>query len=249
MKNKRYGWNPDRPDFRDHAFELPKPIPLPTAMDMQSKLPPVYDQDDLGSCTGNAIAAAVDFELNRQGKPFMNPSRLFIYYNERAAEGTVNEDSGAMIRDGVKSVANLGICPESEWAYDISKYADKPPDKDYTDALGNKALVYRRIAPSLLSMIYCLAYGFPIIFGFSVYESFESPEVAKTGVVPMPSLDEGMMGGHAVLACGYDQSRRAFLVRNSWGPNWGMAGYFWMPYEYASNPDLADDRWCIKLME
>ena len=251
MTNHRVknSWVPDRPDFRDHAFELAKPIPLPTAVDLRPGLPPVYDQGDLGSCTANAICAAFDFERHKQGKPFLSPSRLFLYYNERAMEGTVDSDGGGMLRDGIKSVSKQGVCAEAEWAYDISKFASQPPPPCYAAALNNQALVYRRIAASTLSMIYCLAYGFPFVFGFSVYESFMSDAVAKTGVVPMPDYSEAQVGGHAVVAVGYDQTRRAFLVRNSWGPDWGIVGYFWMPYEYAASPDLADDRWEIKLVE
>lgn len=242
-------WLPDLPDFRDHAFELAKPIPLPTAVDLRPGLPPVYAQGDLGSCTANAIAAAYDFAMHKQGRPFLNPSRLFVYYNEREVEGSVDQDSGAMLRDGIKSVAKLGVCPETEWSYDIDKFAVKPGVQCYASALQKQVLGYQRVAASLNSMIYCLAYGFPFVFGFSVYDSFESDVVAESGVVPMPDFSEQQIGGHAVLCCGYDQVRRSFLIRNSWGVDWGIKGYFWMPYEYLSNPDLCDDRWRIKIVE
>lgn len=242
-------WIPDRPDFRDHAFELAKPIPLPSVVDLRPKLPPVYDQGDLGSCTGNAIAAAFDFARQKQGKPFLTPSRLFIYFQERKVEGTIDSDAGAMIRDGIKSVAKLGVCPESEWPYDPAQFATEPTPKSYADALENQVISYKRISASLRSMIYCLAYGYPFVFGFSVYDSFMSDAVQATGVVPMPDFSETQVGGHAVLAVGYDQSRHAFLVRNSWSAAWGMAGYCWMPMEYLNNPDLCDDRWQIKLVE
>src|SRR5690348_9312695 len=138
------GWKADLPDFRDHTYEIGKPIPLPTAMDLRSGLPEVYDQGDIGSCTANAIAAAFDFERNKQGKPFLTPSRLFIYYNERVIEGTVNEDSGAMIRDGIKSVVKQGVCSESEWPYVVAFMTQSPTNECYTDALKNQALSYRR---------------------------------------------------------------------------------------------------------
>lgn len=248
MKRK-YGYVPDLPDFRDHAFQLQAPTPLPQSVDLRPGMPPVYDQGDLGSCTANAIAAAFDFERNRQKKPFLNPSRLFIYYNERVIEDSVSNDSGAQIRDGIKSVANQGVCPESEWPYDVDGFANTPTPQCYADALSNQALSYRRVNGDLRSMLYCLAYGFPFVFGFSVYDSFESDDVASSGIVPMPQPDENMLGGHAVVAVGFDQTKRAFLCRNSWGDTWGIGGYFWMPYEYLSNPDLCDDRWTIKLVE
>ena len=246
---KKYGWTPDRPDQRDHAFRLAEPIPLPPAVDLRAGMPPVYSQGELGSCTANAIAAAFDFERQRQGKPFITPSRLFIYFNEREMEGTVDSDSGAMIRDGIKSVADDGVCAETDWPYDIAEYLFQPPVSCYGNALKNQALIYQRIAPDLTSMLQCLASGFPFVFGFSVYESFESGAVAKTGIVPMPASSEQQLGGHAVLAVGYDRDQRAFLVRNSWGEEWGIAGYFWLPFDYVASPDLADDRWVINLVE
>lgn len=251
MKNRivKYGWNPDRPDFRDHSFSLQAPTPLPQSVDLRPGMPPVYDQGDSGSCTANAIAAAFDFEHNRQGKGFLTPSRLFVYYNERDMEGDTNSDSGAMIRDGIKSIANWGVCPESEWQFDLTKLTVKPDAQCYADALKNQALTYRRINPDLRSMLYCLAYGFPFVFGISVYESFQSDAVAVSGIVPMPGTDEEQLGGHAMLAVGFDQTKRAFLVRNSWGTDWALAGYCWIPYEYLSNGDLTDDRWTVRVVE
>ena len=247
---RRYGYIPDLPDFRDHRYKLAAPIPLPPVVDLRPGMPPVYDQGQLGSCTANAIAAAFDFERNRQGKPFITPSRLFIYFNEREMEGTVDSDSGAQIRDGIKSVADDGVCAETDWPYDIPEFLFQPPPACYGSALKNQSLLYERIPSDLTLMLQCLAGGFPFVFGFSVYESFESDAVAASGIIPMPATNESQVGGHAVVAVGYDQSRQAILVRNSYGPDWGFeGGHFWLPYGYASNPDLADDRWVIKLVE
>lgn len=251
MKTKqlRYGWTPDRPDFRDHTFAIQAPIPLPPFVDLRPGMPPVYDQGDSGSCTANAIAAAFDFEHNRQGNGFITPSRLFVYYNERQMEGTVNSDSGAMIRDGIKSIATLGVCSESDWPFDLTQLTRQPSLQCYADALKNQALTYRRVNPDLRSMLYCLAYGFPFAVGISVYDSFESDAVAGSGIVPMPLANESQVGGHAVLVVGYDQNQKMFLVRNSWGQTWGLGGYFWIPFEYLTTTDLADDRWTIRLVE
>jgi C1A family cysteine protease len=92
----------------------------------------------------------------------------------------------------------------------------------------------------------CLAEGFPFVFGFTVYASFESAKVANTGVVPMPVLAEKVLGGHAVLAVGYNDKQKRFLVRNSWGTGWGMSGYFTIPYAYLTDSNLADDMWTIR---
>jgi C1A family cysteine protease len=161
-------------------------------------------------------------------------------------EGTVGTDAGAQIRDGIKSVAQLGVPPETDWPYDIEKFAQKPPQPAYTDALHDRAVSYSRLVQTLSQMKGCLASGFPFVFGFTVYESFESQEVAASGVVPMPKPAEQVLGGHAVMAVGYDDPSGVFIVRNSWGPAWGQAGYFTMPYAYLTNPDLASDFWTAR---
>jgi C1A family cysteine protease len=220
---QRFGWVPDLPDARDYLYSAPQAVlsKLPSKVDLRRRMPPVYDQEQLGSCTANAIAAAFEFDQTAQKQPDFMPSRLFIYYNERAIEGTVDSDSGAMIRDGIKSIAKVGVCHEKTWPYDISQYTAKPPRSAYTDARRHQATVYRRILGNLHQMQGCLASGYPFVFGFSVYESFESAEVAATGQVPLPPRTETLIGGHAVLAVGYDDSIQSFIVRNSWGKSWG----------------------------
>lgn len=248
-KIKRYGWVADLPDHRDLMYAAPMQVlaALPTSADLRSSCPPVYDQGQLGSCTANAIAAAVEFDLMKQNEDFM-PSRLFIYYNERVIEGTVDSDSGAQIRDGIKSVASQGDCPESEWPYDTSKFTNKPPQKCFDDAVQHKAVQYQRTIRDLNQMKGCLASGYPFVFGFTVYQSFESQEVAKSGHASMPSPGEQAVGGHAVVAVGYDDSQGWFIVRNSWGTGWGMEGYFTLPYAYLLNENLSDDFWTIRVV-
>jgi C1A family cysteine protease len=249
-KIKRYGWKPDLPDFRDHMYSAPHPTlaALPPKVDLRPQCSPVYDQGELGSCTGNSIAGAVHFDRKKQGlSPDFIPSRLFIYYNERVIEHSVSEDAGAMIRDGIKSISKAGVCPETpDWPYDITKFAQKPPTKAFSDALQHKAVSYQRLVNTLTQMKGCLASGYPFVFGFSVYESFESQTVAQTGVVPMPQPNEKLLGGHAVLAVGYDDAQQRFIVRNSWGASWGTAGYFTMPYAYLTDSNLADDFWTVR---
>lgn len=240
----RFGWVPDLPDQRDFLYAAPSRYQqhLPPSVDLSHKCPPIYDQGQLGSCTANAIAAAIEFE---QRKKFV-PSRLFIYYNERAMEGTIKSDAGAQIRDGIKSVATLGAPPEKDWPYQIAKFEEKPPAPAFKDAKKDLVTLYQRLIQDLNTMKGCLASGYPFVFGFTVYDSFEGAQVAKTGVVSMPASDEKVVGGHAVMAVGYDDKSREFLVRNSWGADWGLKGYFKMPYAYLTAPKLAIDFWTIR---
>jgi C1A family cysteine protease len=251
-KIKRYGWIPDLPDHRDLLYftEPARVATLPPKVDLRSQCPSVYNQGQLGSCTANAIAAAHEFEQRKQNlKTAFTPSRLFIYYNERVIEHTVAQDAGAMIRDGIKSAVKQGVCPEKEWPYRITAFSSKPTASCYRDALLNQVLNYQRLTPTLLHLKDCLAAGFPFVFGFSVYESFESESVVKTGKVPLPKPAERLLGGHAVLAVGYDDKNQCFIVRNSWGADWGLAGYCWMPYAYLTNPTLSSDFWTIRVVE
>jgi C1A family cysteine protease len=250
-KIKHYGWTPDLPDQRDYLYAAPveRLAALPPSVDLTSSCPAVYDQGQLGSCTANAIAGAFEFDQMKQGLQVFVPSRLFIYYNERVIEGTVNSDSGAQIRDGMSSVANQGVCSEDMWPYDITQFEVQPPDACYQAALQFTATVYQSITQDIDQMKGCLASGYPFVFGFTVYESFESDQVAQTGQVPMPGPDEQVVGGHAVLAVGYDDANQWFIVRNSWGDSWGMQGYFTMPYAYLLDPNLASDFWMVQTVE
>jgi C1A family cysteine protease len=248
-KRGGYGWQPDLPDARDVLYAAPllgMAEGLPASVDLRPKCPPVYNQGQLGCCTGNGIAGAVEFDQMKLGKQAFVPSRLFIYYNERVMEGTVNTDAGAQVRDGIKSVATIGAPPEKLWPYDIAKFAVQPPPIAYTDAKLDLVSSYARVSPILSQMQGCLAEGYPIIIGFTVYESFESAAVAKSGVVSMPAPGEKVVGGHCVVVVGYDNASRTFILRNSWGTAWGMKGYFTMPYEYLLDPHLASDFWTIR---
>ena len=248
----RYGWQPDLPDQRDFKYAAPRPIlkALPAKVDLRNQNPAVYDQGQLGSCTANAIGAAFEFALLKIDKAndFL-PSRLFIYYNERVIEHSIKTDAGAQIRDGIKSVNKQGVSPENLWPYDITKFAAKPPTAAYQEAKKHQVSSYQRVTRNITQMKGVLAEGFPFVFGFTVYESFESPEVAKTGKLNLPKASETVVGGHAVVAVGYDDKTKRFIVRNSWGEEWGLKGYFTMPYDYLLNENLADDFWTIRAVE
>ncbi len=248
---KRYGWRPDLPDHRDHVLEAFRAAPLPKYVDLRPKCPAVYDQGQLGSCTGNAIAGAMAFALAKEGaipSPFA-PSRLFIYYNERALEGTIDQDAGAAIRDGIKVVHEQGAPSEATGPYKPSKFRARPTRQAFAEALGHQATSYARVTRSLAAFRSRPADGYPFVFGFSVYDSFESAVVAKSGELEMPAKSEQLLGGHAVLCVGYDDATSRFIVRNSWGPGWGQAGYFTMPYDYMLHAGLSSDFWSIQFVE
>jgi len=200
----------------------------------------------LGSCVANAVGAAVEYdqEVDHPKKVFQ-PSRLFIYYNARALEGTTTSDSGCQVRDGVKTVVKQGTCPETEWPYDIADFALKPPSKCYSDATKEKVISYVRVQQQLSLMRGCLAGSGPFVIGISAYESFESDQTAKTGIVTMPGPDETLLGGHAILICGYNDTTQMFTFRNSWGSSWGASGYGFIPYAYLTSEALAADAWAL----
>ncbi len=250
MPGKSYGWVPDLPDQRDHLYAAPvrQLSSLPSSVDLTAQCPGVYDQGQLGSCTANAIGAAIEFDRLKQALPDFVPSRLFIYWNERSMEGTVGSDSGAQIRDGIKSVAKDGVCPETDWPYDITRFTEKPSDLAYEDAQLDRAVSYQRLVQNLNQMRGCLASGYPFVFGFTVYESFETDQVATSGHAPLPAPNEQTIGGHAVVAVGYDDANQWFIVRNSWGSGWGMKGYFTLPYTYLTQSSLAADFWTIRMV-
>lgn len=244
---QRYRWIPDLPDQRDLLYTAPTPFQrgIPTKADLSKECPPVYDQGQLGSCTANAISVAIEFAQKKK----LMPSSLFIYYNERTMEGTVNSDCGAQIRDGIKSVATQGAPLERFWPYEIDKFRDAPSPEAEAAAKSDLAILYRRLIQDLNTMKGCLASGNPFVFGFTVYESFEGATVAKTGVLQMPALKEKTVGGHAVMAVGYDDNKQTFLVRDSWGPKWGEKGYFTIPNAYLTSNRLASDFWTIRGVE
>jgi len=249
---KRYGWIPDLPDRRDLVYAAPPHVvrALPPRVDLRAGCPAVYDQGALGSCTANAIAGALEFDQMKQAEPdVFVPSRLFIYYNERVIEGTVDEDAGAMLRDGIKSVAKQGAPHEPLWPYRIARFRTRPARPAYTDGAKHRAVLYQRLVPTLDQLKGCLASGYPFVFGFAVYESFESADVARTGHASLPDQAERQLGGHAVLAVGYDDRHKWFVARNSWSADWGMDGYFTLPYAYLLDGNLSDDFWTVTLTQ
>lgn len=268
----RYGRKVDTPDPRDYTktylYETAK-VPVtsttvPTSYNLRNLkdssgkllMVPSYDQGQLGSCTANAISFAYVFQQIEQNvKNKFMPSRLFLYYNERSIEGTVSSDSGAEIRDGIKSINKTGLCEEKLYPYDVRIFANKPPAKCYSEAKLAHTTKYARISQTTEQIKLSLLHNEPVVFGFQVYDSFESDQVASTGIVPDPLPGENCVGGHAVAIIGYDDNKVGttgtpgmFNVRNSWGTSWGDQGTFWMSYKYVLDPTQCSDFWSVSLV-
>jgi C1A family cysteine protease len=216
---------------------------LPPKVDLRDHCSPVVDQGQQGSCTANAIVSGLrEYLLIKNNAPLVRLSRAFLYYEEREKEGTADQDAGAMPVDGMATLKNIGVCPESEMPYSDTDFTTAPTNQDILDAARYKIAEYRAV-PSMALMKAALAEENPVVLGFQVYSSFESDEVAKTGIVPVPHVShEQLLGGHAVLAVGYDDAKQWVIVRNSWGEGWGDKGYCYMPYGYFTQ-HLISDYW------
>ena len=246
----KYHWRREPVDARDHIYN-PEALgavatTLPASIDLRSKCSPIEDQGQLGSCTGNAIAGLIEY-LDRKNNKSLDVSRLFIYYQERLLEGTVNYDAGAYIRDGIKAVNQYGAPLESLWPYLISRFATRPSSAAYTDAAKRKAGAYQKITTKTAGIKTALNQGYPVVIGFDVYASFEGQANTKTGMMPYPQANEQLLGGHAVAVVGYNDALNGgrLICRNSWGTSWGDHGYFYMPYQVTDNASMSSDFWII----
>lgn len=244
VKFPTFQWVKDKVDSRDYIYK-PSAVKVVNKVDLRPYTNQVEDQGPLGSCTGNAIAEAIEMLYNKNKKK-VDLSRLFIYYYTRLIEGTVKYDSGAYIRNGIKSCNHYGAPLESLWPYNISKFRSAPSSVAVKDASKRKITRYER-ALNFNACIDALTNGYPVVIGFLVYSSFMSSSVARTGIMPYPNTrSEKLLGGHAVLLVGYDNTNQRFIVKNSWGQGWGDRGYFYMPYKVIQNTRMSDDFWVIK---
>ena len=252
-----------RPDDRDYAFAPPDRWDGSTEIDLARMFPELpYDQGQLGSCVSQGAAGCADFARIRMGlTPMGRPSRLFLYYEGRRLAGyPLNQDTGLQIRDGFRALAKSGAAHELLWPYEIARFADRPSSTVYVDGEQNQALVYGSIEAGQIDN--AIASGYPVCFGFDVYESFETASVASTGVIPIPvKTRERIIGGHCMVFtstpvpgteiwCG-DSRRYYRKARNSWGTEWGIPenpGHAWFPVDEVDNGD-SSDFWVVTVME
>ena len=258
IRKHAFGWKGDAPGKKATPFRLsPKysQMQISVKSDLSNLMPPIQDQGTVGSCTGNGIGRILDYAHKKATGRFFTPSRLFIYYNERVMEGTVYEDAGAQIVDGIKSVMQLGACVEGictlygQWPYEVDKFAVKPPDIAYQKALNYQALhAYKVNNADGRSIRMALSNGLPVVFGALVYPDIERLN-AQRYVLSMPKKGEMYIGGHCMVITGHNDGTQLYLVDNSWGTSWGLRGRCYIPYAYIHNARITEDCWVIETAE
>ncbi len=222
---------------------------LPDTIDLSKNMDYIYNQYDLGSCTANSLAWAFRY---KQGSK-INPSRIFIYYNERfldfkEGDNDVSIDDGSTLQQGITVLKKYGVCDEKYCPYIIDDFAKKPSHEAYVNAELNQIIDYGIVPQDLYSMKKCLAEGNPFVFGIYVFDSFDY--VGNNGIVPDPNTQtESILGGHALIAVGYDDNTQMFKFANSYGRSWGDNGYGYISYNYLTNRDITDDLWTIYTTE
>lgn len=250
-----HGWRKDRPDHRDLKYTIEAPEaamprgPISPHSDLRQFCSPINDQGELGSCTANSSTEGMEFLYRKLGKPVVMLSRLFDYYATRVwvEQTSPSDDSGAQIRDVMKALAKYGVCLETTWPYEVAMFSTEPPANAKAEALNHQILKYYK-ATTLDSIRMCLSGGYPLVGGFSVPENMESDECAKTGIINFPSPTEQIVGGHAVLFVGHDDSKKLLMFQNSWGEGWGDKGFGYLPYQFVTE-QMADDFWTIRTEE
>ena len=243
------GWKPDRPDpLRDKLFyeHFKLSASPPPAASLRSGMPSVKDQGSLGSCTAHGATAAIEYLMVHDKKPEVDLSRLFLYFASRVwVEGeNPTEDSGCAIRNVMKALRSYGACVEKMWPYNVDAFAIRPPKVCVVEAAKHEIINYYR-CPNLSSIKQSIADGYPVVIGFSVYQSMMTAAVEKTGIVPYPTADDEQIGGHCVALDGYDDSKKSFEFQNSWGTSWGDKGFGMLDYRFVVN-GLANDGWTIR---
>lgn len=224
---------------RYHRYSASLLKPIPPVIDLRNKLGACYDQGQTNGCTANAIAGAIQL-LN----PAYRPSRMFIYWNERSADGDPTQDNGSTIQVGLDTTKHFGVCPAGMWPYTQATLFKQPPESCYNEK--EDAINKYQYVNSLDDAKQSLAQGFPVIVGMAVYPQLDGAEIAENGILTMPGPNDTQDGGHAVLAVGYNDETQQLIIRNSWGTDWGIKGYFYMPYAYAENPDYVFEMWSVQ---
>lgn len=248
---KKFGWVRDIPDIRDRklSFKSHNYTQIKSKIDLRSKFCKIYDQGNINSSVAISIGSVLNFDSKEQNIGNFDPSIIFIYFNERRSLGFYNIDCGSSIRNTLKIVNKLGVCKNDSWPYDINYFKTQPYTKCYEEAKMYKRIKYKKLNNgSLRDLKTCLSMGRPFVFGFSVYDSFKNPLIwnPKIDSMPIPNPNkERLIGGHVCVAVGYSDKRKSFIIRNSWGKEWGLDGHFFMPYKFIVS-NQCDDFWTFQ---
>jgi C1A family cysteine protease len=227
---RKLNLKPSPEDLRDYKFKaasFKSIIELPARVDLRDDtMPPIWDQGYLGSCTAHAIIALREYLFtNHAVKPGVSLSRLYLYYHSRDVQGWANKDDGAYLRDAFKVIYHRGVSLDHHWPYNPDKVYDEPPDQADAVAYAFRISEYRRIL-NIAEAKASIAEGYPVVIGMNLYSSFMS---GHKGRIPVPDTSkESYVGAHAMLAVGYTETH--FIVRNSFGTDWGDGGYCYIPY-------------------
>jgi C1A family cysteine protease len=239
------GYRPDKQNPKDKKYSAGRDRNLPSSVDLRPHMTPVENQGQSNSCTANAIAGAYEYLANRLMGQSGDVSRLFIYYNARELDGDTSQDEGTYLRSCVRVLRKYGACLENTWSFDLERILDQPHKRAYKEAAKFRIKEADRVEVDQQAMRSCLAEGYPFVFGLQLFSSFQ--QAGSNGLVPMPDPDnEGHDGGHAMLCVGYSDDDQVFIVRNSWGEEWGDRGYCYIPYDYMTKPDYNSDCWAVR---
>jgi|SRR6202142_1028166 len=241
---RKFGAKRDAHDVRDRMYRGARaPFAVPQQIDLRAFGGPVKDQGEEGSCTGHAFSSAREWIARKYERtsPVLSPQ--YLYVEELIADGSFPRDEGAMPRTACQVLTALGCCETALYPY-VAGEITKPTAEQSANAVKYKTGAYHRIG-TLADFLTCLAdrTPWPVLAGFTVYDSFLSQQVADTGIMPIPKPGEQQQGGHEVLCLGYDLVKQVALIQNSWGDAWGEKGFFWMPFATISSPDT--DLWMV----
>ena len=224
-------------------------------VDLRKYVAMVYDQGTLNSCTSNALCAAFCLDMKKQmleendiNIRFFDPARLFLFYNSRAADNSIDKNTGVSLRVALKAMNDFGVCKEFLWPYEEKNFKLKPTPASYRAALGNNVCKYEKLKQDIHQLRACLKSGFPILFLMEIYPSFLGKE-SRRGMMVIPTeaeIESSKPLSHAVLAVGYDDTTERIIVLNSWGVEFGAKGYFFMPYKYIIDKKRTCDFWKIE---
>jgi C1A family cysteine protease len=242
----------DKPDSRD--FRIPERAsdepPLPKSIDLRKDCPPVYFQGSISSCTANATAALLDVVRKKDKLSFLNPSRLFIYYNCRVLNGDPADDHGSCFRDALSTIYDTGVCAEADWDYNPKLLFEKPTDTCYTKAIENKFQYYALIDQTETALKHCLNEGYPFLFAINLFSHLNDDHMLfETDILSVPISGRPkppVLGSHALCCVGYDDEKQLFLIRNSFGADWCMSGHFYIPYSFMLDPECSNGFWTLR---